>query len=920
MKWILKIYDYFSSHLRLLWLSLAVFAVAITCLILHLRYSEDISDFLPLDPTEQEAFSVYQSLSGADRLFILFSNPGDPYRTIAAMDYFEETLLERDSLGWCADLKVRFDDMDVAAVPDFIYDNIPYFLDSEDYVRIDSLLSSAGFIDERMKENRRILMFPTGTFAVTSMKRDPLGLFTPVLSELLSMVPHLSVEMHDGHAFTPDMKMAVAMFSSPFGNSETEYNARMLALVREAVADMSGRYPDINAHIIGGPEIAVGNADRIKKDSIIAISLSVILIILFAAYTIRSLRNIMLLFVSIGCGWLFALGGMAILNDSVSIIVIGISSVILGIAVNYPLHLVVHRALVPDMRTALKEVVNPLIIGNITTIGAFLTLVPLQSTALRDLGLFASLLLAGTIIFVLVYLPHMMKGCQIQPRRRSVILERISGFSPENSRILAGCVLALTVILLLCPKTEFDSNLANINYMTEQQKEDMEYFSRLFAPDSSDTARDIYVFSSGKDIDEALARNELTAPVIDSLTKSGKILSHRGVSSFLSSTEEQRHRLSMWQDFISRHHMLLTEKLNESALQQGFAPGAFSDFTSMIERTQKLEPRDIGYFAPLTQTVLSSYMTSGDIEGKAYVADILRVEPEDADDVRNCFENSFDIIGMNRSVTETLSGNFNYIGWACSLIVFLFLWFSFGRIELAVISFLPMAISWIWILGIMSLLDIKFNIVNIILATFIFGQGDDYTIFMTEGCQHEYSYRRPILGSYKQSILQSALIMFIGIGTLIISKHPALHSLAEVTIIGMFSVVLMSYMIPPLLFKWLTTKNGAVRRYPLTLGLLFRGRRLNPVEQVRGRYIYKHKEILRAVTRSLREFRLPEITSGKSPVYRFRDNGYGEQALLIALTHPELTVLACIPDADRRRIAEISAKDFVHNIKFIKQL
>ena len=86
---------------------------------------------------------------------------------------------------------------------------------------------------------------------------------------------------------------------------------------------------------------------------------------------------------------------------------------------------------------------------------------------------------------------------------------------------------------------------------------------------------------------------------------------------------------------------------------------------------------------------------------------------------------------MNSALAINLSDNFNYFGWACGIIVFIFLWFSFGNIELAIMSFLPMAVSWIWILGIMGLTGIQFNIVNIILATFIFGQGDDYTIFMT---------------------------------------------------------------------------------------------------------------------------------------------------------------------------------------------
>ena len=36
------------------------------------------------------------------------------------------------------------------------------------------------------------------------------------------------------------------------------------------------------------------------------------------------------------------------------------------------------------------------------------------------------------------------------------------------------------------------------------------------------------------------------------------------------------------------------------------------------------------------------------------------------------------------------------------------------------------------------ILFININIVNIILATFIFGQGDDYSIFVTEGALYEY--------------------------------------------------------------------------------------------------------------------------------------------------------------------------------------
>jgi uncharacterized membrane protein YdfJ with MMPL/SSD domain len=48
--------------------------------------------------------------------------------------------------------------------------------------------------------------------------------------------------------------------------------------------------------------------------------------------------------------------------------------------------------------------------------------------------------------------------------------------------------------------------------------------------------------------------------------------------------------------------------------------------------------------------------------------------------------------------------------------------------------------------------------------------------------------------------------MFIGIGSLILARHPALHSLAEVTIVGMFSVVLMAFIFPPFILKMLKMK------------------------------------------------------------------------------------------------------------------
>ena len=385
------------------------------------------------------------------------------------------------------------------------------------------------------------------------------------------------------------------------------------------------------------------------------------------------------------------------------------------------------------------------------------------------------------------------------------LLSRLASVQTEPKPWMLVPVALLTLVLgYFSLSAEFDADVSHINYMTAEQKADMAYFGELLDGDGSGADVTLYLLSSGTDFDEALGIAASRQTAIDSLQDAGLVVSHRGVNRFLPSTKEQARRLDLWKEWLGRHPQLPRD-LNAAAARQGFAEDAFADFLHIIqsEHTTLSFPE----FHPLTSGALAGNISRA-AEGKSVVADVITVRQEDAeghasakDKVKEVLPDAFDIGSLHSSVAEALSADFNYIGWACSSVVFLFLWLSFRHIRLAIISFVPMAVSWVWILGIMALLGIKFNIASIILATFIFGQGDDYTIFMTEGCISEYVRRRPVLASYKRSIILSALIMFIGIGTLITSRHPALHSLAEVTIIGMFSVVLMAYLLPPLLFR-----------------------------------------------------------------------------------------------------------------------
>lgn len=816
----IRLYNYLHSHRVITVASFAIITLVMVLLVSRLHYKEDIADFLPLDTEHRQELAVYQDVSGANRMFAVFqyldSTKADVADVEQAIDLFVENVQRKDTAGNLKKITSQIDAESMNNMAEFVYHNAPYFLTASDYHRMDSLLAQPHFMEEQMQHDRQLLMLPTGGALTQNVERDPLGLFIPILHRLQACSGEMNYETQDGYIFSPDMKRAFVMIESPFGSSETENNAQLLAMLQQSADSTVANSHNVDIHFFGGPVIAVGNAHQIKLDSILAVSIALVLILALLFFTFRRAWNLLLIVVSIGWGWLFAVGGLSLVHNDVSIIVLGISSVILGIAVNYPLHFIAHLQHTPDKRRALREIVMPLLVGNVTTVGAFLALVPLQSVALRDLGLFASFLLIGTILFVLVYLPHVTRiKADVAPKHN--ILNRLGEVSLESKPWVVGVVVALTLVFAWFSfDVKFDANMGHINYMSAQQQADMNYFQREML--KAGNGQKVYAISSSvSSQDTALDKSRMLQVTIDSLKQHGLVKLHISCADFVTSKSEQRHRLNMWHDFVKRHANLLVQ-LSQAASQAGFAAEAFTDFNNIWQASYNVQPYD--YFSPLTEQAFATCFSR--YEGGHHVVDVLTVEDSQVTTVEKALDNagahSFDVVSMNSAIANNLSDNFNYIGWACGFIVFFFLWLSFGSLELALLSFLPMAVSWLWILGIMALCNIQFNIVNVILASFIFGQGDDYTIFMTEGVSYEYAYRRKMLASYKHSIIISALIMFIGIGTLIVARHPALQSLAQVTIAGMFSVVLMAYLFPPLVFKMLVqTREGRFRQRPLSL-------------------------------------------------------------------------------------------------------
>ncbi|MBR6345794.1 MAG: 1-acyl-sn-glycerol-3-phosphate acyltransferase [Bacteroidales bacterium] len=872
-RWILHIHDYLRGHKAFAWMLLA--AVTALCAIsaLRLRYSEDISAFLPMDSQTARYESVYKRM-GSERKVAVFFESEDNDAAIAAMDDFTgrwdtSAVVSEDrdrgafqgvdaprplsSAGNAAEasgepstpykgstdasaagsaapeaLRGAFQGVDAprsasgamadaAEVFAFVSANYPRFLTESDYARMDSLLALPGYIDRKIVEDKAEMYTAVTAMQTKYLRGDPLGLFPQVLERLRELNPTAGSRIIDGHIFTADGRTGVILFDSPYDASESALNAPLAKAVADISAETAAANPSVHIYSTGVPLISVQNSQQIKKDSFLAIGIALLLISLVLWFSFKRGADVLWIAISIGVGAVFALGLIALFKTEISIIILGIGSMIIGIAVNYPLHYVDHLKYRKDRRETLAEQINPLLVGNITTVGAFLSMMLLRSGALKDFGFIAAMMLVGTILFVLFFLPVFIPETASPRNTLRLDFDRHINLPPLWRKLGFLLFAAVTIFLgIQSRKVSFDADMHHINYITREQDNAFETLAGLGG--SREGTETIFVVAEDESEDAAIALAEKLAATLP------EGCSGSSITAFLPSLSTQQERSRRWARFREEHPALQTELL-AAARREGFSDSAFQPFIDLLNC--EFEPESAGYFEPVTAPaasamLLRSYEGTGIVNyvnvpsGSAETAKAAIREhlPEGA----LCFNES----DVSIRLVDLLSEDFDHIGLLCSLIVFIFLTLSFARLELSILSFLPLAVSWWWILGIMHLGGLQFNIINIILATFIFGQGDDYTIFITEGLMYERSTGKKILPSYKNCVMLSALIMFIGIGSLIVAKHPAMRSLAELTIIGMFTVVAMAYYIPPLVFRFLTEKKGKPRRVPVTLGSFLR--------------------------------------------------------------------------------------------------
>lgn len=815
----IAIYNFFERRRVTLFLSLAVIIALLAWMASGVRFTEDPAGFFPKNREGKRGAAIFSQLKAKDKIVVMFEadtslSDSAADVLISASDRFDKRIHELAG-DYIESSKLLAGENEQQEARAFVYDNLPLFLEESDYLRIDESIQEDK-IREKLSGALALMLSPAGEGAREYIESDPLSIGTHLMARYDSLRMGMDFTIYGNHIFSSDLSALLYVISPRYSSGDSRNNEKLVTALEQLESETEKEFDGTDISFSGGPCVGVYNSRIIKSDTLITSSVALLLILLLFWFSFRDFRTLILLVIPAIFGAFFALAIMASGGGEISSIAVGAGATVMGIALSYSIHVITHHRHVKDIRQLLDEISYPLTVGGFTTIGAFVGLQFTNSTLLRDFGLFSALTLAGTTLFSLIYLPHLLPvKVKESEGRTGKLIEKICSFDYDKKRWLLWGILVLFISgLFLAPGVKFESDMTKLGYEPESHKMAQRAVSEKFGIADSR----VFLLSASSEMGSAAEIYYTGDEVLARLAKEGKIEKSSSLSWMLPPAALQLERTERWNNFWSNGRREKTiEILNKAASETGFSGDAFGKFEQLLAK--KYTPLDFSKGRDVLPAGFREWAEQTD--STLMLITQLFVPEENKKEVYDVLEKetSFDIIDrahFSGMWAKGIKDDFNTILLISSLLVFITLLISYGRIELALMAFLPMMVSWVIILGLMNLLGIPFNIFNILLATFIFGIGDDFSIFVLDGLSGEYMGKREILSSHKAAIFFSAFTVLAGMGSMIFATHPALKSIATVSLVGMFAVWIVAYTVQPIVYRFFITSQTSKGLPPYT--------------------------------------------------------------------------------------------------------
>jgi uncharacterized protein len=779
-----------------------------------IQFSEDITRLIPRNDKTNTTAKVLSQLDFADKITIKISSQdnGTPDDLSEVATVFLEKITTNCE-GYVAKVQGRFDDENLAETFDFVYNNLPLFLDKTDYNVIQNKLQNDS-VTAIVESNYKSLIAPTGIVSRDFILKDPLGISFMALKKMQQLSIGDDFELQNGFVVTKDKKNLLLFITPKLPTNETDKNTFFVQQLNNIKAQLNTKYRGkAILSFYGATPVAVGNATQIKSDVQWTSIFAGCALIFILTFFYRNLTTPIIIFIPSFFGAAFALSVLFFTKGSISAISLGISSILLGETTDYSIYVLTHLRNNKNIKLLYKDITKPLLLCGITTGITFLCLFFVKSEALKDLGIFAALSVMSTTIFSLVLIPLLYKSKKESTAKKSKLfsdkknwIDTLAAYNYHQNKFL---VIAMMVLLVVClftySKVTFNNDLASLNFVSSELKQTERELETITNGD----AKSIYLATYGDSYETVLKNNNLLFETLKESKRANEIVKFSSIGGLVFSDLVQQQKVQDWTVFWNQNKKTaLKSKLIAYGSTFGFKANSYNPFYKILDK--KFETVQLTDYFKVKSFFIEEFVSQK--KGFFTISTLVKVTKEKRDAFVNTIKRQPNLVVIDRQQTnETFLGslkeNFEKLIEYSFVAVFFILFFAFRRLELVIVSIIPIAISWIFTTGLMGIFHLQFNVINIIVCTLIFGIGVDYSIFMTSALQKQHTYGKMELPTYRTSIMLSVATTILGIGVLVFAKHPALQSISIIAIIGIFSALLITFIIQPLVFNFFVTNR-----------------------------------------------------------------------------------------------------------------
>ncbi len=660
---------------------------------------------------------------------------------------------------------------------------LPVLADESDLALVAEKLTP-GQVDRQMAENLAMLMQPQGIAMKQQIQSDPLGLNGLALQKLMYINPLPGVRIEQGSFLSEDRRSTLILADTDIVITDPDGSKQLLDGFRLARA---GLPQGISATLLSGHPYTLANTQIIKSDMnrvLLVSGLGLLLIFVIFLRRWQALAVFLLPFVSMVVGLLVT----ALFYTPLSGITIGFGAVLLGITIDYGLH--VYFALrhgSGSRKELLVALSRPVLFGGLTTLVAFAVLLRSELPGQRQLAVFAVGGIVAALILALLVLPHFIgknepTGWQPQRFRRHLFERR-----PRlRWLVLGGWLIVMAFSAIQAQNLSINGELKRLSYVPPE----LSQAEQALADHWGNMRGRAMIFAAARDLETALQHSEQVWQILrDQHLDKASV----GLTPLLLSARTQRQNAEQWQAYWSQEQGLAQTLLEDAGRKYGFSSQAFTPFFARLQHEPQVLTLDTlasWGLAPL----LENYVQL-DTDG-ARVLTLIPDQPEVIAQVDKALKQIPGVTLVSQSrfghqLSHAIAVDFSQFISISGLVVLVLLVVLFRKLSDVLLAILPVLSGLLFMFGGMTWLGLEMNLFNVVASILIIGLGVDYGIFMT--C---HSRQVEDLAS-SRAVLVSGLTTLVGFGALVIARHPAMNSIGITVLLGIAAAVPTAVLVIP---------------------------------------------------------------------------------------------------------------------------